>query len=112
MKTVGDAVVKATSPTTIVIDLAASGIDLGKWDGFHMHYSDLKDANGEKITAGSMNITDARLLKSLSSNDPKPEPTKGTDNSSNPKTGVAPILPIALAAVACGGVLVVARKKK
>lgn len=98
---------KASSPTTIVVDLSKMGVSLGDYSGIHMHYSAV-----EGVTPEGFNITDARLLKSLSSNDPKPEPTKGTDNSSNPKTGVAPILPIALAAVACGGVLVVARKKK
>ena len=100
---------KASAPTKIVVDLSKMGVSLGDYSGIHMHYSAV-----EGVTPEGFKITDARLMKSLSSGegDPKPEPTKGTGNSSNPKTGVAPILPIALAAVACGGVLVVARKKK
>lgn len=112
-----------TEPVTIVIDLAASGIDLTKgFDGIHMHYWD------PEVESNGFAITSALLTKSAEIIDPSQQPatepttaettaaeptTATTDkDGSNPKTGVAPVLPIAIALAASAGVIVLTAKKR
>lgn len=98
----------ASTPTTVTIDLSKMGVSLGDYSGIHMHYSAV-----EGVTPTGFKVTDARLTKTAAAgaSTPAPEQSSGSSDE-NPKTGVASVLPIALAAVACAGVLVVARKKK
>lgn len=115
----------AAEPTTIVIDLEASGIDLtAGFNGIHMHYLDAE------IESAGFVITEAALTKSPEildlSQQTTVEPTAGEDESttaavdstaadesgSNPKTGVASVLPIAIALAASAGVIVFTAKKR
>ena len=112
-----------TEPVTIVIDLAASGIDLtAGYDGIHMHYWD------SEIESAGFAITSALLTKSAEIIDPNQQPTTETPteettatepttattdkDGSNPQTGVAPVLPIAIALAASAGVIVLTAKKR
>ena len=110
----------ATEPVTIVIDLEASGIDLtAGYDGIHMHYKD------PEVESTGFVITNAMLTKSAEIIDPNQQPTTEptteettateptTDkDGSNPQTGVAPVLPIAIALAASAGVIVLTAKKR
>ncbi len=51
-----DIVLVAETETECVIDLEASGIDIGEFVGFHVHYLD------QDLTGGGFNILDARLI--------------------------------------------------
>ena len=103
---------KVDSPTTIVIDLAATGIDMSKYDGFHLHYLN-PDAQ-----SGSFSITDARLMTSATSagnsNTPAPAPAETKAPSTNAaKTGSTSVPTVAaLLVVVCAGAVLVYSKKR
>ena len=75
-----------STPTTIVIDLQASGIDLSKgFDGVHLHYGDDAEASNGFV------ITDARLKTSASSGE---NPTTPPIQPTNPVTPTDPTTPV------------------
>lgn len=105
-------VTNATSPTTVVIDLAASGIDIGKYVGIHLHYlsPDLKSS--------SFTVTDARLMTSATSAGTSSTGNSDTNTTTAPtaaaNTGSSSVPTVVACAivVVAGAVLVCSRKKR
>lgn len=79
---------QAATPTTVVIDLEASGIGYAQWSkGFHMHYGDAA------LTNGTFTVTDARLTGSaapVSTEPTDPNPTPDPTPTPNPTPTPAP----------------------
>ena len=104
---------KVDSPTTVVIDLAASGIaDISKYanGGMHIHY-----LNPDAKT-GSFKVTDARFMTSTTSagnsNTPAPAETKAPSTNAA-KTGSTSVPTVAaLLVVVCAGAVLVYSKKR
>ena len=109
----------ASSPTTVTIDLAASGVDLATVGnkGFHLHYGDAK------LTNGTATITDAKLTNNgpaattptdttAPADTKAATDTKATDNSAA-KTGSS-VVPTAVAGavILCAGTVLAYSKKK
>ncbi len=97
--------------TTVVIDLAATGISMGDYSGFHMHYLD------PSAKTGSYSISDARLMTSATSTpggstttDTPAETQAATQAPATGSTAVPTV--IACLVVLCAGAVLVFNKKR
>ncbi len=106
-----------TSPTTIIIDLEASGINIGDYVGMHLHYL------SPDIQSASFTISDARLMTSTTSSPagsgaPAGDAPAGDAPATQPSTqapatgSTAVPTVIACLVVLCAGAVLVFNKKR
>lgn len=118
LKTVdGSAIPTTGNNTTVVIDLSASGISVGDYWGFHIHYLD------PSFTTGSFTISDARFMTAATSSpagdapagdapagDAPAETQASTQAPATGSTAVPTV--IACLVVLCAGAVLVFNKKR
>lgn len=93
--------------TTIVIDLAATGINMADFRGMHLHYLD------DNAQSGSFTITDARLMTSATSSPAADTPAETEAPTAAPNTGSTAVpTVIACLVVLCAGAVLVFNKKR
>lgn len=96
-----------TEPTTIVIDLAASGINIAEFWGMHLHYL------SPDIKSASFTISDARLMTSTTSSPAAEAPAATQAPTQAAATGSTAVpTVIACLIVLCAGAVLVFNKKR
>lgn len=93
-----------SAETTVVLDLEASGINIGEFNGTHLHYL------SPDVQSATFTITDARFT---SGTDAVAETAEAEEDVTAAKTGSTAI-PTAVACLValCAGTVLVANKKK